>query len=234
MTLIILPFAGGSQFSFNEMVYAANAKGIKPVPVEYPGRGKRFTDPLLENIHDIVEDVFLQVKNHLAPPYAIYAHSMGCIVGYLLIHKIMNKGIPLPVHLFFSGCCGPSVVHEMETKHTLQTDEFIEKLRELGGCPEAILEDEQLLNIFLPVIRSDFRAVETYIYKRSSEPLKIPISVIIGTEDKVTYEDAKLWQQETNKAIEIFEFKGNHFFIFGNEQKIVDLIYADYKPAGFQ
>jgi surfactin synthase thioesterase subunit len=47
-----------------------------------------------------------------------------------------------------------------------------------------ILEDEQLLAMILPVLRSDYRAVETYEYA-PGPPLRCPIVSLVGTDDPV-------------------------------------------------
>lgn len=223
MRVILIPFAGGSQYSFAEFVSQANTRGMKAVTVEYPGRGKRFKEPLLEDIHDLVEDVFAQVKHQLVPPYAIYGHSMGTIVGYLLAKKIAQHNLPAPFHLFFSGCGGPSIPDDEPPKHLLSKTDFIAKLKELGGCPDAILQDDSMLNIFEPVIRADFKVIELYRYQEE-EPLQIPMTIFIGKKDHTTYEEAVAWQRETVRKVDVLEFDGNHFFILGKESLIVDMI----------
>lgn len=230
MRLILIPFAGGSQYSFTNLANHAVSKGIKSFTVEYPGRGRRFRDPFHDNVDDLVEDVFEQIRHALVPPYAIYGHSMGTIVGYLLARKIMRLNLPKPFHLFFSGCGAPSVRDEEPPKHLLPKKDFIAKLKELGGCPEEILQDEELLNIFEPVIRADFKVIETYRHTVHA-PMEIPITVIIGKEDKPTYEDAAAWQLETSKKVEVIEFPGNHFFILGKETEIVDIINRKLRTA---
>ena len=150
--MIFLPFAGGSQHSFAGFSKPMADRGFQMVTPEFPGRGKRFNDPLPGYLPDLIDDVFEQVKPFLVPPYGIYGHSMGAIVGYLLTKKMAGMRVPLPVHLFFSGCQGPSAAERDPPKHLLPRDEFIGILHELGGCPEEVLRDYTLLSFFEPIM----------------------------------------------------------------------------------
>ena len=93
----------------------------------------------------------------------------------------------------------------------------------MGGISEEVLKESEIMDFFLPIIRADFQAVETYEYIQR-ENFDIPINIAIGTEEKVTPEDAKSWQIETSRPIELMQFHGNHFFIFDHTESIMKLI----------
>lgn len=223
MNLIFLPFAGGSQYSYVSFNEHLKRRGLSIIPIEIPGRGSRFHEKLFSDVYNVVDDIYSQIKGKLTEPYAIYGHSMGTLLGYLLTHKILKEKVSPPVHLFFSGCGGPSVKVDEPPKHNLPKKEFIDKLIEMGGCPEEILQNSELMDIFEPIIRADFKLIEYYRY----EPLpafNIPISVLIGTEEKTTLDDALAWQKETSDPLEVFQLPGNHFFIFGQEKQLINII----------
>ncbi|MFZ6011897.1 MAG: thioesterase II family protein [Bacteroidota bacterium] len=224
INLFCLPFAGGSLYSYRG--YIENApEHVNVVPLDLPGRGTRVRETLLTNIHDMVNDIYGQIKNRLNEPYAIYGHSMGSLIGYLLTKKIIKNGQNAPEYLILTGCIGPSLAefnHDVP-KHDLPKPEFIQKLKELGGSPDEVLENEQLLNFFEAIIRADFQATENYRYEES-EPLNVPILVIIGLEERATYEQALAWQKETTEPIEVIQMTGKHFFIFDHVVEIMDII----------
>jgi surfactin synthase thioesterase subunit len=93
----------------------------------------------------------------------------------------------------------------------------------MGGCPEDVLNSDELFGFYEPIIRADFRVVDSFEHK-PCEPLDIPITVIIGTEEKITRENAGKWKEVTTAAVEIHHFPGNHFFIFGQEKEIMEII----------
>jgi surfactin synthase thioesterase subunit len=223
MNVYCLPFAGGSSYSYRNMSTYAPA-ALRMIAIDLPGRGTRAREHLLTNIHDMVDDVFAQVKNDLHKPYALYGHSMGTLLGYLLTKKIVSLGLSLPSHLFFSGSGAPSIRGRGLLRHLLPRKEFIRTLKEIGGSPSEIFEDETLMTFFEPVLRADFRATETYQYQET-KPFSIPITSMIGLEEKTTYEQARAWCVETTEEVEVLQFPGNHFFIFDCEKELVEIMH---------
>jgi surfactin synthase thioesterase subunit len=107
----------------------------------------------------------------------------------------------------------------------LQPDkEFINMLREMGGTPLELLDDENFMKYFLPVIRADFESIDNYSYMPGSKPLDIPLTIMIGRDEKITDKEAERWQDETSNDISIHKYPGGHFFIFDNTKNICDLI----------
>jgi surfactin synthase thioesterase subunit len=97
-------------------------------------------------------------------------------------------------------------------------------LREMGGTPEELLTDKSFLQFFLPVVRADFKSISDYKYNPEKAPLNVPIFVMLGSEEKISDEDAAKWQIETRNKINIYRFEGGHFFIFNHQKSICSLI----------
>jgi len=132
--------------------------------------------------------------------------------------------MPMPSNLFITGTTGPSSVSRTEKKrHLLNQDDFIAEIRDLGGMPDEILNSEELLYFFEPILRSDFKISENYIYKETA-PLRIPITVITGTEEDMEIEDIQLWQKETTNVVDFKRMPGRHFFILQHAFKIMEII----------
>lgn len=220
--LLCFPFAGGSKYSYNNFVRAA-PRNVHVVPVDYPGRGARFKETLMTDIKQIVEDCFERMKDYTSERYAIYGHSMGSVVAYLLTKKIIENDLPPPMHLFVSGRWGPSCVEPMPARSLLGKEKFIESLKILGGSPEEVLNDEGLMNFFEPIFRADFRALETYQYDET-EPFNVPITVMSGTEEYLTPDHINAWQKESTFPIDFKLFEGNHFFIFNHATEIMNIM----------
>ncbi|HDN26581.1 MAG TPA: thioesterase [Thioploca sp.] len=214
ITLYCLHFAGGNALSLRHF-QAHVADFVHVRPLDLPGRGKRVMEPLLTNAESMVDDVFHQIQDDIkGKPYAIYGHSMGALLGHLLTKHILSVGLPAPVHLFVSGREAPSVVCDKPDKHCLPKQQFIATLNELGGSPPELLEDAALMDFFEPILRADFKAIETFVYN-PTQPFDIPITVMHGLKDgEVTHAELLPWQQETRQPISINKFAGGHFFIF--------------------
>lgn len=222
--LFCLPFAGGNKYSYREFAEKAPSF-LSLITLEYPGRGTRMKDPLVSDISEVVNDMYRQISPLIGDqPYAIYGHSLGGLIAYLLTLKLMENNKMLPVHLFITGTTGPSSISRTEKKrHLLEKKEFIEEIRELDGMPEEILNSEELLHYFEPILRSDFKVSENYIYQQHP-PLNIPVTVITGTEENMELADIQLWQKETTHPVDFKRMPGKHFFIFQHAFKIVEII----------
>ncbi len=220
--LFCIPFSGGNSYSFSgfKKYFPHN---IEIVTLELPGHGKRIAEPLLNNIDDMTEDLYNQIKNKISKTYAIFGHSLGSLLGYSLAKLISKKNENEPIMLFLSGHTAPSIA-KPQKKSSLSDDKFIDMLREMQGTPEELLSDKSFIQYFLPVIRADFYAAENYIYKPETSPLDVLINVLYGNEEDFSEAEARLWQLETTKEITINCFNGGHFFILDHTQDICNFI----------
>ena len=222
MNIFSIPFAGGSVYSMKQFE-AYMPEELHWIPLEPPGRGRRAREPLIRELYLVAADIFHQLQHHLEEPYALYGHSMGALLAYLVTQRIRAANLPMPQHLFLSGCPAPSGKSVQPGRHLLPADEFWNTLRNLGGSPEEILYNKELQRFFEPMLRADFEAIETYHY-RPTVRLDVPITVMIGADEFVSHHEASAWQQETTVPVEIVVFPGNHFFIFDQAYQVVRLI----------
>lgn len=221
--LYCLPFAGGNSYSYRPLQDLTES--IEMIPLELPGRGRRIREHLLTDLNLLAADAFNQlIVRDLTQKYALFGHSMGALLVYLVAQRLVTADLPLPVHIFVSGHRAPSVSHRLTWKHNLPKTEFIAMLQQLGGCPSEILQDVALLNFFEPVLRADLQAAELYQYQVSL-PLPVPMTVMLGTEEQeVNYQEAAAWQQESIYPLAIKVFHGGHFFIFEQIRQIKQVI----------
>ena len=220
--LICLPFAGGNAYSYNgfEKYFSGKLNMINP---ELPGRGVEFGRPLINDACVLADQLFNKIASKIShQPYAIYGHSMGSLLAYLIAIRIETEGLPAPVHLFCSGRKAPSLPATNQY-HKLPDPELIAKLREYGGSPEEVLSNNEIMAIFLPIIRNDFEVSEAYKHQHGIK-LNIPITVFIGNEDTVSYNEAAAWQDETNMKADVLTYPGGHFFIFDHAETICNII----------
>ena len=220
--LFCLPFAGGSYYSYFPLEKHMDSR-VRLTPIDLPGHGRRMREPLLGDLNDMCADLYDQIRDQLNTPYALLGHSMGATLGYLLAQKIMDRGAPRPVHLFASGRQGPPVPSRQQDIHLLPEPDFIAHLQLYGGIQDAVLRDRELLDLFEPILRADFKALGNYTY-REEPPLAVPITVFLGTSDTTTHEEALTWQAVTRTPMRMHRFPGHHFFIFDHLQDIGRMI----------
>lgn len=220
--MICLPFAGGSKYSYYRYVKLAPS-WLRVIPVDLPGRGGRLNEPLFTDMDSIVDNMFNFIRPLIEDPYVFYGHSMGALTSLLLTRKIRKEGLRMPSQLFVSGHGGPAANDNKTVRHNLSEKELLNELSALDGMPDEAAMDENLISFFLPIIRSDFRAIETFTYT-PDEKLNLPITCMIGSQEQINMEKAKAWEAETLIPVDIRQFPGKHFFIYNCSQEIMNLI----------
>jgi medium-chain acyl-[acyl-carrier-protein] hydrolase len=222
--LFCFPYAGGSAVVYNKWKSYLNGN-IELCPVELPGRGRLFSSPFYRDMNEAVGDLFRKLsQDFTSSRYALFGHSMGSCLVYELSQQIRHSNLNQPLHLFFSGRRPPQIEKKEKIIHTLPNDEFIAEISDLGGTPREVLEHQELLDLFIPVIRADYKLVETYKYIERGQ-LESKISVFNGTRDTDTnILEMKEWGKCTRGDCKVYEFEGGHFFIHEHFQKIVAII----------
>ncbi len=232
--LICIPYAGGSKYSFKDLKPFLNPS-IEMTTLELPGRGKRIFAPLLNDVHSIVDDIYQQIMPLLTRNYMLYAHSMGGLLGSMLIRKIQREQQRLPVQFLVTGCSCPKYRNRPGelVLHKLDDAGLKAELQKLGGFPEEILASDELMDFFLPILRADIQALETYVHEEQAK-YSVPIKVIAGDNEKIDDEQLFGWELETSGTFEATRMSGNHFFILDHFDKIADIINERLAIVQFQ
>ncbi len=221
--LICFPYAGGSSAIYSKWRQHLNG-GIELIPVELSGHGRRFGEPLYDSIEKIKEDVLEALKEENIEEAALFGHSLGSIIAYEVAHELQAKLGVQPKHIFFSGKKAPHFDEREEYIHKLPEHEFKRKVIELGGTPRDVFENEELFDLFLPILRADFTANEAYSYKEKGSRLNSDITVISGTKEDIGIEEILGWKEHTSKSFRAHKLDGDHFFINSSYKAVIDII----------
>lgn len=224
INLFCLPYAGSSASFYYGWKKHLNNSSVNIRPVELSGRGRRFNEPLYDSIPHAVDDVLRSIENEITTtPYMLFGHSMGSLLSYELYYRLIERKGPLPLHIFFSGKRPPNFKGKILSN--LPEDQFLEEIRDFGGTPSDFFKNEELLSIFLPILKSDMHNVDIYQYKERAEKLDCTIDVFYGRSDHLTpYEDMMTWSAFANKEVTFHAFEGNHFFIHENVTAITEMV----------
>lgn len=220
--LYCFPFAGGSAYSYNTMAPHL-ADQIELVPVELPGHGPRFQEPLLDSLEAMAADARKQISDHGEGEFGYFGHSLGASIAFLMAKADAENGGPLPLQLIVSGRPAPSIPFRHTDWHTLPSAQFWQNIRNLGGVPDEILENDDLRGMFEPILRSDFKAAVNFQTDKPSQ-LDVPITMIYGVDDELEEEDVKKWEEETVHPLSVFKFPGNHFYFLDRLPEVGEII----------
>lgn len=220
--IFLFPFAGGSAHYYKPWLKYFD-KTVEVIFVQLPGRAERID----EKPYDTMSSVIAQLMEYSAfiteKPYLILGHSLGAKIAYELSCTLERQTNIPPLHLIVSGSKAPHLVNDKPNIYSLPKSKFIDELRVLDGTPEEILDNEELMELFIPLLRADFKIAELYVSKEHK--LSIPITVLSGMEDtEVSVKEANAWVQLSSTGCEVKFFTGSHFFINDHIASIVKII----------
>ncbi len=222
MRLLAFPFAGGNKYAY--LPYREHLhSSIELHMFEGPGRGERFREPLLDHMDDVVEDFWRQISGYLREPYALYGHSFGAQVSYLLALRAREEGFPPPRQLILSGRVPPTWSDEGDKLWCMDHERFWAGIKAYGGSPEALLQRPELMQLYEPMIRADLKALDSYQHE-APPPLDLPFLVMLGSSEKLTLQNAQDWQRESSQPISIEQFEGGHFWILEHVSALCSVI----------
>ncbi|MCW3101568.1 MAG: Thioesterase [Bacteroidetes bacterium] len=214
-------FAGGNSYSFQFL--APFLKNADLFPLELPGRGKRYNEQLLTDFDQAALDLYAQIKKlRSSSRYIIYGHSMGATLA-LTVAGMLEKDNDAPFHIIVSGNPGPGV-REKKNRYLLNHEDFINELKVLGGMPEEVMANEELLNFFEPVLRADFELVEKYDANLNLK-IRTPIFAMMGSDENESQRILN-WKKHTVAGFDYAILEGGHFFIHNNAEKVAEVISA--------
>jgi surfactin synthase thioesterase subunit len=200
-------------------------KDFETIPLEIPGRGKRNREDLLKDFDLAAWDLYGQIVEKLeSGDFLIYGHSMGAYLT-LRVCGLLEKEKLFPACLVVSGNPGPGIGME-KRRYLLEKAEFIEELMKLGGVSPEVIENEELLDLLLPILRADFEVSERNNLKLEA-PVRAPVFAIMGNEEEYVDEIGN-WKNYTLSGFNKRILKGDHFFIFRHPQEIAQIIRYSY------
>lgn len=217
--LVCLPHAGAGASAFRLW-----GKGIDPrigvCPVQPPGREKRRKETPFTRVEPLVRELVAEISESVAEPYALFGHSTGALCAFQAVRELRATGGPMPVHLFVSGRRAPHMPLERDDLAAMSLPELAEFLEKLGGTPEGVLADHDILGALQPLLAADFAVNQGYDFVPAA-PLDIPLTAFAGVED--TGADGELmapWKEQTTSDFTLHELAGGHFAILDRSTEV--------------
>jgi medium-chain acyl-[acyl-carrier-protein] hydrolase len=232
LRLFCFPFAGGGTSTFNSWMDGLpldTQLQTELCAIQLPGRETKSREHPLTRLSSLLEALMPVFDPYLNMPFTFFGHSMGALVSFELARQLRRQAMPGPVHMVVSGHRAPQLPDPQSAIHQLPDTEFLAKLRILGGTPEEVLQNPELMQLFLPVLRADFAVCETYCYT-TEEPLDCSITAFGGNDDpRVSREELLAWQTQSHKSFSLRMFPGDHFFLQSARVPVLRVLAQDLK-----
>ncbi|HCE70178.1 MAG TPA: putative thioesterase, partial [Ruegeria sp.] len=210
--LFCFSYAGGGASTFRPWMQHL-APSIELCAVQLPGRENRLREAPLTRVDPIVDTLKQMLPAYFDKPFALFGHSLGAILAFELARALRNHPEARLAHVFVSARIAPQAIDPEPPIYQLPEAQFLAKLRQLNGTPTMVFENEELLEMLMPILRADFALNETYAY-RPEPPLDVPLTVFGGTEDpKVSEAELGEWSAQAGGRFALKMFPGDHFFV---------------------
>jgi medium-chain acyl-[acyl-carrier-protein] hydrolase len=200
-------------------------------PVLLPAREQRLAEPPLDDILQLAAAAAEGLAPELRAPFAFFGHSMGAILAFEVARYLRRARRPGPMGLAVSGYGAPHIRLDRHWAHDMPTLDFLEQVRDLNGTPKEVFEADELLSLLLPMLRADFKAVETYRYIEEP-PLDCAILAYGGRfDDEITEEQILAWRVHTSSRFVCRMFDGDHFYINSQRTALIGKLAEDLRQA---
>lgn len=231
MRLFLFPYAGGGPAVFNN--WTSEFPGsIEVCIAHYPGRGSRHHEPPISQITILAERYALAIQPLLDKPFVFFGHSLGGLIAFELARQMRQQKLSQPLLLFISACGAPHLPDPNPPIHGYSDAEFMRALQQLNGVPPALLGQPNMIQLLLPMLRTDFEAIECYRHNPAESPLSIPIIAFAGADDpRVGQERIEGWALHTDAGFQSQYFPGDHFFMNTGRESVISAIAAELQSA---
>lgn len=186
---------------------------VELVVVELPGRGRRFREPLLWSMPQVIDSLSASFeKVQLSTPFVFFGHSLGALIAFELARWLQSGGKPRPEFLIVSGRRAPHFP-ETERLSDLPEAEFLQSLRNYEGTPSQFFDNPELMTLLAAILRADFRLAEDYRCE-PGPPLHVPMAALGGLGDeRESHAGLLRWQDHGSAAFDCRMFPGGHFYL---------------------
>lgn len=225
LRLFCFPYAGGGASIYRDWQKLFPME-IEVCAVQLPGRESRGLEAPIHSLDKLVHAIVDEIQPLLNLPFVFFGHSMGALLAFETARQLKRKNKRVPDHLFVSGRSAPQLAHRNRKLHLLPDNELKNELRLLNGTPDAVLQNNELMDLLLPRLRADFEVCETYMYM-ADEPMDCPITAFGGTDDfEVSLESLAAWKEQTRYDSDLQIFKGDHFFLHSEQEVLAQSVHS--------
>ncbi len=207
--LICLPCAGSGASMYRR--WSESFSDAEVWAANYPGRESLHGQPFAENLNQILQPIFENLSALMDKPVVIYGHSFGSLIGFMLAHEIQKAGGTI-LGLCVSARRAPHLEPSFQLAD-LSEVQFLQELDRLGGIPDTIRHNQEMMDFYMPIIKADLKLNDLI---RSDSDLRVdcPVYLFSATDDKAANaEELQAWRYSTTSRFEHKVFEGGHFFI---------------------
>lgn len=207
--IVCLPHAGGSASWFHAWKNVAKRMNVTLEAVQYPGHAGLLSCNCAQSIEHLASLVNVELADE-GDDVILFGHSMGALVAFEAAFQAERQGARYRgLHLSASR---PPCLPCESIRSGLVDEMLIEEIGALDPLFPNALECREIADLFLPIVRDDFRMAERYRCQRSLGVWDIDVHCGRG-DTEFSLEEAHSWCLHTEGAVRVHEYPGGHFYL---------------------
>lgn len=225
-TLLCFPPAGAGAGFYRPWV--GQQPELRVVPVEIPGREKRFAEPECPDLGSLLDTIVPELLRTVAGTrrVAVFGHSFGALLAYETVRALAERAPRLDLTLVASGATRPGIPRSGRITG-LPDDEFVAGVQRIAGYRHPALDEPELRELLLPPLRADVAMHENHVFDASARPLDVPVIAVRGTADRIVSEAAaERWREITTGPFTSVSIDGGHMYLVDSWRPLLDVIAA--------
>lgn len=223
LRLFCFPYAGGGATIYRDWSNDL-PDYVELVAIQLPGRESRFSEPYIRRLDVLVDHIYEQVQGLNDKPCLLFGHSLGARLAYETAHRIEQSKTNDLLATIVSGTRAPHLPKD-EPIYQLSYEKFKNIIRNNGGTPEAIMNNDEWMEVLIPRVRADYEICDTAPVDAPERKLYSPLVAFGGmTDSLVNNEQFNAWKTKTSGHYSSYLFPGGHFFIQSCYQQVMQSI----------
>jgi isopentenyl diphosphate isomerase/L-lactate dehydrogenase-like FMN-dependent dehydrogenase/surfactin synthase thioesterase subunit len=219
--LACFPHAGGAAGAFTALA-GDLPDDVEVLTFQYPGRRERGSDPCATDIQSLAAEAAALLAPYADRPLALLGPSLGALVAFETTRLLERQGVV--TRLFVSAARPPGEDWGERDLDALDDAVVVAELRALGGVPEGLLQQEDVVTEILRLLRADHRALRRYRCPAEAT-VAAPITVLLADADpKNSPAQTRGWARHTTAAHDTAVLPGGHFALTAGGPGVARLI----------
>jgi surfactin synthase thioesterase subunit len=182
---------------------------------------------LCENLEQLIDSIFNFVKTEIEDSkYAFFGFCVGSITVYELYKRIVDNNLREPSHCFLCAHPAPNLPKVDKPLKDMSNEELIAESLRNGRIRKEDLNDQEYLNRFFRVWKSDCTIMDNYRFSYPIYKFNCDLTLLSGKEDTffAPAEVVAKWEGFTTGSSNKYVIDGSHDFIKTNVPAIIDVI----------
>lgn len=197
------------------------------VAVQYPGRLDRVREAPIRSVEEAAGRVATEFGARRGR-LVVFGTSMGALIAFETACRLEALDVPVDL-LVVAGSPPPGLAARSALRSERDDAGIVAEMIMLGGASSEVSDYPELLALLLPVLRAEYRAVESY---RPAAGVQVSCTVlgVVGDADPLmTADDAAGWCAATTADFRVETLVGGHLLAESAPQLLADAVQRELR-----